>query len=156
MIYHPVVAIWWFWIQFRYGSFCWCCFCVFCKWCGKWKMHIIYMHMSHYVLHEQMKSWSEVGHFHLFILGFRGDWKALVAMFNLVRNYNTDKVGIFSITVWSICFWYHPWRFAGFATPQRVLKICLCVWRMLLTIHCGGTLYTKQCHGMMHHPFHRW
>lgn len=96
MIYHPVVAIWWFWIQFRYGSCCWCCFCVFfCKWCGKWYIHITCIRLIIYVLHEQMKSWSEVGHFRLFVLGFRGDWKALVAMFNLIRNYNTDKVRIF-------------------------------------------------------------
>ena len=31
------------------------------------------------------------GHLHLYVLGFRGDWKALVALFNLIRSYNTGE-----------------------------------------------------------------
>ena len=35
---------------------------------------------------------DEVGRLRLYVLGYRGDWKALVALFNMKRNYSVNEV----------------------------------------------------------------
>lgn len=37
----------------------------------------------------------QVAKLHFFIMGFRGDWKALKQVFNLARHYSTDQAAGF-------------------------------------------------------------
>lgn len=40
---------------------------------------------------NQLPYTFEVGTLRLWVLGFRGDWKAVVAIFNLIRHYNVNE-----------------------------------------------------------------
>ena len=64
-------------------------------------------------------------------MGFRGDWKALVAIFNLVRNYNTNKAPYFQLIMWdnvdgfnNIYFIIYNISSHGFASLYWPLKVC--------------------------------
>ena len=44
----------------------------------------------------------EVARLHFYCMGHRGDWKALVALFNMKRNYSTNQaiISLFYVRVW--------------------------------------------------------
>ena len=99
-------------------------------------------------------------------MGFRADWKAMVALFNLERNYNVNEAWVWKHTLfvvrsvvscvqillaggmWSIVFQNIACRFAFYVARQReTMVISLALSQTSAMTLGGGRQWGSKFHG---------